>query len=363
VTVQTTLTQFLATAPPSSSPFGMPPEASTIAPTIDLVYDIITWISIVFFVGIVAVMGWFMWKYRRTTHVADTGGPTHHTPLEVTWTVIPLILVIAMFYVGFRGYVYVTTPPENAYEVEAVAQTWFWTFNYPNGASEPVLYVPVDEPVRIRMRSEDMLHSLYIPAFRVKQDVVPGKRTQLWFEATDPGIYPLFCAEYCGQGHSQMVTHVEVFDRDEFDVKIEDLANWIKKVPPENLYLAGAYFYNRCANCHTLDGRPLVGPSFQETHALAAEHGKRTLADGTEVVVDENYIRNSILRPLSQIAHNDATGADYPSSMPANIGTQLGDLRREAMVQFILRLDEATEDGRPKLVDRKQIVSETTPGQ
>ncbi len=335
----------------SGSIFGMPPQASTIAPFIDLVYDLITWISIFFFGIIVVVMVYFMFKYRRTTHVADTEGPTHNTPLEVTWSVIPLILVIAMFYVGLKGYVYITTAPENSYQIQVTGQRWFWTFNHPNGASVTnVLQVPVGRPVRLLMRSDDMLHSLFIPAFRVKQDVVPGRRTELWFEATQTGDFDLFCSEYCGTKHSQMVGRVLVFEEDEFQAVITDEAEWIKRVPDERLYLAGTKFFNQCSSCHTLDGSKLIGPSFKETHDLLKSGGTRTLADGSTVKVDDEYLRQSILRPLDRIV------ATFPSSMPPGIGTQLGPTKVEAMVQFIQRLDETAPGGKLIEMSRDEII-------
>ena len=330
--------------------FGMPEQASTVAPHVDLIYDVITWISVFFFVLIVAVMGYFVFRYRRTTHLADTSGPTHNTPLEVTWTVIPLILVIAIFYIGLQGYVHITTAPENSYEIQVTGQRWFWTFNYPNGASETnVLHVPVGRPVKLIMRSDDVIHSVFIPAFRVKQDVVPGKRTTLWFEATRTGDFDLFCTEYCGMQHSQMVGRVMVYEPDEFEVVIEAAARWIEKVPDELLHLAGTQFYNQCAACHTLDGSKFIAPSFKETHDLFVNGGSRTLTDGTIVTVDEQYIRHSILDPPAEVVDT------YTSAMPPGIGTQLGDRKVEAMVRFIMQLDETAPGGQLREVARAEL--------
>ena len=136
MTLLSTVSTMLASAPPAGSYFGMPPQASTLAPEVDWVYDALTWIMWAFFILIVVVMVYFMFKYRRTSHVADTGGATHNTPLEVTWTAIPLILVIGIFYIGLKGYVHITTPPENSYRIEVIAKRWDWTFKYPNGAAE-----------------------------------------------------------------------------------------------------------------------------------------------------------------------------------------------------------------------------------
>src|SRR5262245_29279965 len=171
-------------------------------------------------------MTYFCVKYRRVSpKTKATSDVTHNTPLEVTWTIIPLILVIAIFYVGLVGYVRIETPPENSYEIDAVAQRWFWTFNYPNGASDTnVLHLPKGRPVLIHLRSDDVLHALYLPAFRVKQDVVPGKRTYLWFQPVREGDFDLFCAEYCGKQHSMMVGRALVYDNAKFERVIEELA-------------------------------------------------------------------------------------------------------------------------------------------
>jgi cytochrome c oxidase subunit 2 len=352
-----------ATPEASGSFFGMPEEASSVAPEIDRIYDFVTWISLFFFVLIVVLMVYFVIRYRRRTHVPETSGPKHNTPLEVTWTVIPLALVIVIFYVGMRGYVRLSTPPQNAYPIEVTGQRWFWNFSYPNGATETnVLHVPVHRPVKLTLRSEDVIHSLFIPAFRVKSDVVPGKRTQLWFEATREGEFDLYCAEYCGTQHSAMLAKVIVHSQPEFEQVIDDLAAWIDRVPDEKLYKAGALIYNQCASCHSLDGSILIGPSFKETHELYQAGGVRDLADGTRVTVDDDYLRNSILHPLSQIAVSTATGEPYPASMPAGIGNQLGPRKVEAMVRFIAQLDEVAPDGNLIEVSREQITVKPAEG-
>ena len=346
---------------------GMPEQASTVADDVDLVYDVVTWIMIVFFVKIVVVMLWLVIKYRRRSHVADTGGPTHHTPLEVTWTVIPMILVIAIFYVGLKGYVHAITPPENAYEIEVTGQRWSWSFSYPNGARDTnILHVPVGRPIKLTMRSNDVIHALFVPAFRVKQDVVPGKRTPLWFEATrvsndrdeitGPGEdgFDLFCAEYCGTQHSQMVGKVMVYSEPHFEVVIDELALWLDRVPDEKLHLAGLLLYNQCSTCHSVDGSPLIGPSFKETHDLYLSGGQRTIRGGS-VTVDEDYLRQSILKPLSQVAFNNAADATYPNSMTPGIASQLGPRGVEAMVRFIQRLDETAPGGVLVQVTRAEL--------
>ena len=349
----------------SGGGFWMPEQASTLAPMVDWYFMAITWVCAGFFVVIVGVMFWFMYKYRRRTHVADTGGPTHNTPLEVTWSIVPLIMVIVIFYVGLLGYLDIRIAPQNSYLIDVTGQRWTWTFSYPNGATlatpaDPML-VPVNRPVKLTMRSEDVIHSMFIPAFRVKQDVVPGRVTDLWFTPTRVGKFDLFCAEYCGTQHSQMVGKVEVVDEDEFEVRMEIERQWIDKVPDENLHLAGVIIYNRCAVCHTVDGSRLIAPSFQETWKLVRKEmnsGMRALADGSTVTVDEDYLLNSILKPLDQIVK------DYASSMTPTIGTQLGARKVEAMIQFIMRLDEVTDDDWNLIeVNRTDIMVEAQEGE
>ncbi len=340
--------------------FGMPEQASTIAADIDWIYDAVNWICVFFFVLIVVVMGVFMFKYRRRAHVASTGGPTHNTPLEVIWTVIPMVLVTAMFFFGLKGYMHITTPPENAYQIQVTGRQWSWQFDYPNGAKifDSILHVPLGRPVTLTMTSEDVIHAIFIPAFRVKQDVVPGKRTQLWFQATRVGVFDLFCAEFCGTSHSQMVGRVIVYEEEEFEHVIADAANWIDRVPDDKLHLAGVRLYNQCQQCHTIDGSPLIGPSFKETHDLFTSGGtkKRRLKDGSSVVVDEAYLLNSILNPLNQIAVNSGTGKPYPPTMTTGLGKQLGERRRLALARMIMQLDEVvTPDGTMREVTEEDL--------
>lgn len=195
------------TIPPD---FWMPVGASTIAGSVDQMLAVINWICYFFFALVVVLMVYFAWKYRvrSNSHRFRMDGPVHNTPLELTWTIIPLLLCVVIFFMGFRGYLDFSQPPKNSYDIDVTAVKWAWTFKYPNGAQSDDLYVPAGRPVRLVMRSNDVLHSLFIPAFRVKRDVVPGRYTHLWFQSDpvtgmDEG-YHLFCTEYCGTGHSNM---------------------------------------------------------------------------------------------------------------------------------------------------------------
>ncbi|MEM7227761.1 MAG: cytochrome c oxidase subunit II [Planctomycetota bacterium] len=321
--------------------FGMPEQASTVAAEVDFVYNFITWLSIFFFVAIVGVMLYFCVKYRRghgdnVRHAEQTS--THNTPLEVTWTIIPLLLAIGIFYVGMRGYLNLRTVPANAYEIDVTAKKWSWEFNYDDeagSATTAALIVPVNRPVKLNMMSLDVLHSLFIPAFRVKQDIVPGRFTYHWFEATEVGEYDLFCTEYCGTGHSDMNAKVIVVEEEEFKERIKEEAEYINRYYEDKLQWAGLRIYQGrgCTQCHSLDGSEGIGPSFKQTYEMWG--AERVFADGTSAIVDENYIMSSLRNPQDQVV------ANYAGAMPA----QQFKLREMiAVARFIKSLNEVTDD-------------------
>jgi cytochrome c oxidase subunit II len=340
------LPALLAAAPseivPRARGLWMPEQASTVAPSVDFVFNLITWISIFFFVLITVLLVIFVVRYRRVEGRERLESPTHHMPLELTWTIIPLMLVIVIFYMGMQGYLHLRSAPVDSYEVYVTAQRWWWEFEHrDSGCREThVLRVPVNRPVRLIMTSEDVLHSLFIPAFRVKQDVVPGRYATLWFEATKTGEFDLFCAEYCGKDHSVMVARVIVYEEEDFQAAVEQCAAWIDPVPEELLHYAGAELYGRCISCHSLEPNVrVIGPSLMDTHNLWGQ--ERRFADGRTRVVDENYILDSIRVPGRDVVEG------YPNSMPAM--PQLREREARALVEFIRRLDEIELDdrGRP----------------
>jgi cytochrome c oxidase subunit 2 len=215
------------------------------------------------------------------------------------WSIIPAILVAIMFIWGFSGYMKMRQPPDDSYEIQVIAQKWSWSFQYPNGYIDSDLHVPADKNIYLVMTSNDVIHSLYIPAFRLKMDVVPGRYNKTWFNAIDPGSekkeYNLFCAEYCGDKHSTMTAKVIVHPSGEFEKWLEDAANFLDRMTPEE---GGKVLYQRrlCSQCHSLDGAAGTGPSFKGI--FGAEH---EMSDGSKVIVDENYIRESILDPQAKV--------------------------------------------------------------
>jgi cytochrome c oxidase subunit 2 len=202
------------------------------------------------------------------------------------------------------------------------AQKWAWSFTYPNGYEDEVLHVPAGKPVKLVMTSRDVLHCLFIPHFRTKQDVVPGRYTTLWFQADAPDTLPIFCAEFCGTKHSQMLTQVIVHEPAAFDAWMLKAADWIKDMPPAQ---AGAIVYKKkgCNQCHSIDGSGGIGPTFQ-----GAFGSRRRFTDGSAAAVDENYVRESLLNPKAKVL----TG--YDPVMP----TFQGRLKESEMAALIAYL-------------------------
>ncbi|HEY1558460.1 MAG TPA: cytochrome c oxidase subunit II, partial [Kofleriaceae bacterium] len=184
--------------------FWMPKAVNLAADESDQMFYTVLGLSLFFLFAITFVTVYFVIKYRhRPGHKAEPS-TAHNDALEITWTVIPTIIVVFLFYYGWRSYIRVVTPPQKAVEIQVLAQRWTWTFTHNNGVTDSDLHVPVNTPVRLVMTSKDVLHSFYAPVMRVKQDIIPRRYTYAWFLPTKPGVYRLTCAEYCGTNHSQM---------------------------------------------------------------------------------------------------------------------------------------------------------------
>jgi len=310
---------------PPSEHFWMPQDASVTAADIDWLYMFMVWTSLVFAVGIFAAMAYFCTKYRATSRKAnERADPSsdHNTTLEVTWSIIPLFIVIALFVWGFKGFVDLRTPPKDSLEIHAIGKRWAWSFQYPHGVDN-VLHVPVDRNVRIVIQSLDVLHSLYLPNFRVKMDAVPGRYTDLWFRATKAGTYPIFCAEYCGTSHSDMLSNVVVHPPGGFEKWVKEQIEIANSLPPVEL---GKRVYEKqgCNACHTVDGSPKIGPTWKGMFGRT-----ESLQSGGSVKVDENYIRESILDPQAKVV------AGMPNSMPV---TKLSDREITGVIEYLKTL-------------------------
>lgn len=275
---------------------------SDTAGKVDSAFIFIAGISVVLLALVTFFMILFVIRYRAKKHpvAEETEG---NLLLEIVWTVVPTILVISMFFVGYRGFLFMRKPPANAMAVKAAARMWSWMFTYENGKKSDVLRVPLNKPVRIIITSEDVLHSLFIPAFRVKEDAVPGMETTLWFTPNEAGSYDLFCSEYCGTGHSTMITKVEVMPERAF-------SSWYSS----GVSVAGAakgqmlLADKGCLGCHSIDGSKKVGPTLKGV--FGRKETVVTAGKERDVVVDEDYIRKSIMNPDADIVKG------YPPVMP-----------------------------------------------
>ena len=275
--------------------FWMPVRASTAAGGVDDLFYFIFWLSFVFFFGIVGVMVLFVFRYReRPGHQAEETA-THSTALEVTWSVVPLVLVIIIFWWGFQGFMEMSVPPSEGREILVTAEKWKFTFTYPNGYVDGDLHVPQGENILLTLNSLDVIHSFYVPAFRLKRDVVPGRYHKAWFNATEVGEYQAYCAEYCGTAHSDMLARVIVHPAGEFDAWLREASDFISTLPPAE---AGAKVFSirGCPACHSVKSESNVGPALDGLFGRT-EH----LEDGVDILADENYLRESILEPMAKV--------------------------------------------------------------
>jgi cytochrome c oxidase subunit 2 len=301
-----------------SSEFSIHPElASTVAWQVDGLYFLLVALSVVFSVGIFGAIVFFVVKYRRRPGDAIPK-PIHGSlPLELTWSIIPLIMGMGVFVLGADLYFRLYRMPAEGMDVFVVGKQWMWKIQHPDGKREiNELHVPVNQTVRLTMASEDVIHSFFVPAFRVKKDVVPGRYTQMWFEATKVGEYHLFCAEYCGADHSTMIGRVVVMEQ-------EDYQRWLGGgVGGETMVEAGARQFQQlgCHTCHkeAAGGR---GPTLVGLFGKPVE-----LSSGAAVEVDDAYLRESILNPRAKIVQG------YQPIMP----TFEGQISEETILQMIV---------------------------
>jgi cytochrome c oxidase subunit 2 len=310
--------------------FFLPSAESTYAYRVDALFHFINIVSLILLVGITIAIIYFAIKYRRKSQEDTTPVITHNTALEVTWTVIPLILILIVFGWGFKDYVEYRTPPANAYEVYVTAYSFGWDFEYPNGVVSPnELIVPVNTPIRLimRARDNDVLHSFFVPQFRLKQDLIPNRFTYAWFEAKREGEFVYFCTEYCGAGHSIMSGLVKVKSQADFDEWMEgELGRDLDAMPLAELGRL-AYTRHGCQGCHSIDGSRLVGPTFQGLYMA-----ERQFTDGTSRIADEEYLIESILYPQRVV------NVGYPNNMPAIYQQTLSERELAGLIEFIKEL-------------------------
>ncbi len=267
-------------------------------------------------------MVYFVIRYhrKRNPRAENIEGSTW---LEILWTIVPTILVLTMFYYGLKGFQSLKKIPEDAMKVKVTARQWSWLFEYENGLKTSELRVPVGKPIALALTSQDVIHSFYIPSFKVKQDAVPGMTNHLWFKPIETGTYDVLCAEYCGLQHSYMLTKVIVLPEEEFKKWYEEGGKKEAMIPPSGLKLFEA---KGCKACHSIDGSQLVGPTvkglFQKKVTVLTEGKER------QVLADETYLRKSLLEPNADIVKG------FPPIMPSQKGFLTEEETKE-IIQYI----------------------------
>ncbi len=269
--------------------------ASNLAAGVDRAFIFIFAVAFIFTIAIVALIIYILFHFSRKKN-KNPQQFSGNTKLEIVWTVIPVIIVLIMFYYGWAGFAPMRKVPANAMPIKAIGRMWAWSFDYGNGKVSKDLVVPLNRDVRMDLYSEDVNHSLFIPAFRVKEDVIPGYNNYLWFRPISLGKFDIFCTEYCGLAHSGMTAKVVVIDSLEFDKWLADLKATGDGAANPGLAIIKA---NACLTCHSLDGTKIIGPSFKgiwgSKRMVVTAQGEK------EMEGNEEYIRRSILDPNADV--------------------------------------------------------------
>lgn len=302
---------------------------------VDTAFIIILSIIFFFLIGLTIILIVFIVRYRESKNPVAT--QIHgNNKLELLWTLIPLLLVMAMFYFGWTGWKPMESdPPEDAMRIESTARMWDWNFKYENGQLIDTLVIPAGKPVSIDIKALDVIHSFYIPAFRLKKDIVPGTPRNAWFIANSPGTYDLFCTEYCGLQHSSMITTVHVLSQEDFDIwyaaaeSSETTSAAEKNISPA---MIGKQLVKKigCNACHSTDGTKIVGPSYKGVYG----HEVTVISKGKErtIVADDEYIRTSILDPNADIVKG------YNKGLMLSYKDQITDEQMEQIIEYIKSL-------------------------
>jgi cytochrome c oxidase subunit II len=287
-------------------------EASNLVAGVDKVFLFIISIGVFFILAIAIFIIYMLIRFSRKKGLKPMQF-TDNLKLEITWTVIPIILVVLMFYYGWIAFAPMRKVPADAMKITAIGKMWAWEFEYGKGLRSPELVIPVNKAIRLDLKSEDVNHSLFIPAFRVKEDVIPAYNNYLWFIPQYVGEYEILCTQYCGLMHSNMLSKARVLDQPEYDKWFAELEKASKIPEAEGLVLLRN---TGCLACHTIDGSKLVGPTFKGLFGSV----RSVITDKRESkkTADEKYIRNSIYNPDAEIAegYNKGLMKSYKDILP-----------------------------------------------
>ena len=321
-----------------------PREASTIAPWMDTLYFFLLTITVIGLVLVGTLMIGFAYRYRRENH-PNAIQVEGSTLLEATWTIIPLALFLVVFVWGALLYFRIYTPPTNAMNIYVVGKQWMWKAEHPGGQHEiNALHVPTGRPIQLTMISQDVFHSFSIPDFRVKREVIPGRYTTVWFEATTPGTYHIFCTQYCGTQHSGMIGEVTVLSPDDYQKWIQQSTSGMSLAQNgERLFASMG-----CNACHS-GNAAARGPN------LAGVYGsKLTLTNGSQVLVNDAYLRDAILSPSQHIT------AGYAPIMPTYQG-QISEDGLIDLVEYIKNLQSNFRVQQTLMTSESNQAAPTTP--
>lgn len=327
----------------------LPDQASTFAPSVDHLHYFVITVTMLASVatGLLAFGFLFIYRERKANQSTPVIEPSVRFELGVIG--VPLFFFLVWFVQGYGDYVWYTTPPANTTDIYVMGKKWMWKFAYGSEGPNAIgtLHVPANRPVRLLMTSRDVIHSFYVPDFRIKQDVLPGRYTQTWFEATKPGRYQILCAEYCGTWHSQMWGEIVVMDGPEYDEWLlkqrQGLSERVDTGGDDGPSFHGTLVeYGKkiamaqgCLKCHTVTGEPHIGPTWLDLYRR-----RETLEDGSQVVADEAYLTDSMIDPRAKIVKG------FKPVMPTYKG-RLAAPEAAALVEFIKSLRSTSLENVP----------------
>lgn len=308
-------------------------DASNYVSTFNTAFYFIVGVSLLLLVGLTFTMLYFVFRYNRKKNKTATQ-IEGNTLLEITWTVVPILLALLMFYYGWQGWKPMNKPPANAMKITATARMWSFSFLYENGKQSPDLVVPVNTPVKINLVSLDVIHSLFIPAYRIKSDIVPGREKVMWFIPQTEGDYDLYCAEYCGLRHSYMKAIVKVLSKEKYTAWYGDttsLANAAEGSIPGAQGL-DIMKIQGCLACHSSDGSKIVGPTYLNLFGSQ----QVVIRNGVEVsvTVDEEYIKKAIFDPNAEIVKG------YPKGLMQSYNGKISDEDISKIIEYLKSLNE-----------------------
>jgi cytochrome c oxidase subunit 2 len=306
-------------------------DASNFVETFNRAFFFTLGISLVFLIGLTILMFYFIYRYNKKRNKTPTQIKGNNF-LEITWTVIPIILAMAMFHYGWAGWRPTSKPPKDGLNLTTTARMWSFSFTYENGKQSTDMFVPVGTPIKVKLVSLDVVHSVYIPEFRIKSDVVPGREKQMWFEPETVGDYDLFCAEYCGLRHSYMRAKVKVLSQEDFSkwYSASEEAQGANQERPKGEEGLEIMKVQGCLVCHSTDGSKIIGPTFQKLYGstqTVIENNKEI-----KVTVDDSYIKTSVYDPNHDVVKG------FPSGVMQSYKGTLNDSDIEEIIEYLKTL-------------------------